>query len=133
MKKILLFSAILTVLVIFSFYISAPADSNTQERPAPKLLGINIIGPNSVPENTQNVYNIAAIYDNGSIIEVTPNADIVVAPDKYAVINLGGIIETFKQNQQEQFTIYANYRGFAVEKLVIIYPLRDKHLPIAKK
>ena len=127
MKKILLFSAILTAVVIFSFYGFATVDSNTQESPSPKLLGIDIIGPNSVPENTQNVYNVAAIYDNGSIIEVTPNAGIVVAPDKYAVINLGGIIETFKQNQQGQFTIHANYQGFEAEKLVIIYPLRDGH------
>ena len=127
MKKILLFSAILTVLVIFSFYGFAPADCGTQERPAPKLLGIDIIGPNSVPENTQNVFHVAAIYDNGSIIEVTPNADIMVAPDKYAVINLGGIIETFEQHQQEQFTIHVNYHGFEAEKLVIIYPLCNGH------
>ncbi|MCX5633415.1 MAG: hypothetical protein NTW93_07065 [Phycisphaerae bacterium] len=127
MKKILLFSAIPVVLVIFSFYIFATADSGIQERSSPKLLNIDIIGPNSVPENTQNVFHVAAIYDNGSIVEVTPDANIMVTPEKHAVINLGGIIETFKQNQQEQFTIHANYRGFATEKLVIIYPLRDGH------
>jgi hypothetical protein len=119
MKKTVLFFAILAIVSLYVFASPEPAE--------PKLTGINIIGPNSVPENTQSVFYVAAIYDNGSIVEVTPNAGITVAPDKNAVINLGGIIETFKLNRQEQFTIHAKYQGFAAEKLVIIYPLRNKH------
>lgn len=122
MKKSLLFSAGFAVLAIASFCVFA-----SPEQAEPKLLSIDIVGPNSVPENTQNVFHIAAIYDNGSIVEITPNASITVNPDKNAVINLGGIIETFKQNQQQQFTIYAKYQGLSAEKLVTIYPVRDKH------
>jgi hypothetical protein len=128
MKKIILLSTILAVLAIAGFCVFA---SSGQVKP--KLTSINIIGPNAVPENTQNVFHVAAIYDNGSIVEVTPDASITVNPDKHAVINLGGIIETFKQNQQQQFTIYAKYQGLAAEKLVIVYPLCDKHLSGAEK
>jgi hypothetical protein len=119
MNKSLLFSAVLAIAGLCVF-------ASGQQTEA-KLLSIDIIGPNSVPENTQNVFHIAAIYDNGSIIEVTPDASITVNPQKHAVINLGGIIETFKQNQQQQFTIYAKYQGFAAEKLVIIYPAQKNN------
>jgi len=120
MKKIILLSTVLAVLAIASFCVFASPEAGA------KLTGIDIIGPNSVSENTQNVFHIAAIYDNGSIVEVTPDAGITVAPQKNAVINLGGIIETFRQNQQQQFTIYAKYQGFAAEKLVTIYPSQKK-------
>jgi hypothetical protein len=121
MKKSLLFSAFIAVIAISGFYIFAFADSA-----APKLMTIDIIGPNSVSENTQNVFHIAAVYDNGSIVEVTPDASIKVDPDKHAVINLGGIVETFKLNQPQKFTIYAKYSGFEVKKQVTIYPICDK-------
>jgi hypothetical protein len=122
MKKIILLSTIVAVLAIAGLCVFA-----SPQKAETKLMSINIIGPNSVPANTQSVFHIAAVYDNGSIVEITPDAKIMVAPEKHAVINLGGIIETFKQNQQQQFTIYAKYQGLAAEKLVTIYPVGDKH------
>jgi hypothetical protein len=118
MTRTVLFSTILAVLAIAGFCVFAS--------PEVKLLNIDIIGPNTVPANTQSVFHIAAIYDNGSMVEVTPDASIKVNPDKHAVINLGGIVETFKQDQPKQFTIYAKYQGMAAEKIVTIYPARDK-------
>jgi hypothetical protein len=119
-QKSLLFSAIFSVLAIVSFCVFA-----SPQQAGVKLTGIDIIGPNSVPANTQNVFHIAAVYDNGSIVEVTPDASINVNPDKHAVIILGGIVETFKLKQEQQFTISAKYQGFAVEKRVTIYPISD--------
>lgn len=121
MKKNL-FVPIIAAAVIFSLYFFASADSS-----GGKILRIDIIGPNSVPENTQNVFHIAAIYDNNSIVEVTPDASITVNPDKNAVINLGGIIETFKLKQEKQFKICAKYQGFAAEKIVTIYPVQKNN------
>jgi hypothetical protein len=120
MKKNLLFAAFLTVLVIFSLCFAAV------KLPEPKLLGISIIGPDSVPADTQNVWNVIANFDNGSEAEVTANADVMVYPDELAVIDLGAIIETFKQtSDKEQFTIRARYQDFTVEKVVTIYRSDD--------
>jgi hypothetical protein len=50
----------------------------------------------------------------------------MVYPDKLAVIDLGAIIETFKQtSDKEQFTIRARYQNFTVEKTVTIYRSDD--------
>jgi hypothetical protein len=88
----------------------------------PKLLNINIIGPDSVPENTQNVFYVVANYDNGSKVEVTVDAGVKVVSRKCKVANLGGIVETFKLEQQKrQFTIHAKYQNIAVRKLVTVY------------
>lgn len=122
MKKTTLFSAILAVLAIASFYVFA--SSQPQK---PKLLGIDILGPNSVPEDTQNIYQVVADYDDGSMIEVTADANVTVASDECKVINLGGIVETFKLEQpQKQFTIYAHYRDLEVKKPVTIYCLKQE-------
>jgi hypothetical protein len=55
MKKNLLFAAFLTVLVIFSLCFAAV------KLPEPKLLGISIIGPDSVPADTQTSGTLSQI------------------------------------------------------------------------
>jgi hypothetical protein len=122
LNKTILFSTILAVLAIVSFY--AFASSQSQE---PKLLSINIVGPDSVPEDTQNIYQVVADYDNGSKVEVTVDADIKVVSDECKVINIGGIVETFKLKQpQKQFTIQANYRSLEAKKPVTIFAHKNK-------
>jgi hypothetical protein len=117
MKKTVLFSTMFAVLAIVSFY--AFASSQSQE---PKLTGIDILGPDSVPENTQNVYYVVAVYDNGSEVEVTADANVKVISDECKVVNIGGIVETFKLKKPEKhFTIYANYRDLEVQKPVTVY------------
>ncbi|MBU1260448.1 MAG: hypothetical protein KJ757_02400 [Planctomycetes bacterium] len=123
MKKTVLLPAILVVLAITSFYASASSQSSE-----PNLLRIDIVGPNSVLEDTQNVFCVVAVYDDGSEIEVTADADVKVVSDECKVTNLGGIVETFKLKQPEkQFTIHASYRGLEAEKPVAIYCYKKKH------
>jgi len=117
MKKTVLFSTIFAFLAIVSFYVFASAKSLV-----PELLSINIVGPESVPQDTQNIYRVVAVYDDDSIVEVTADSDIKVVSDECKVTNIGGIVETFKLKKAEkQFTIYANYRDFETEKSVTIY------------
>lgn len=117
MKKIILFSTIITVLAISSFYVFA-----SSEQSSPKLTGIDILGPDSVPENTQNVYQVVADFEDGSKVEVTADADVKVVSNECKVINIGGIVETFKlKKTKKQFTIYANYRSLEVKKPVTVY------------
>ena len=123
MKKTVLFCTVLAALAIVSFYAFA-----SSEQSSPKLTEINILGPNSVPEDTQSIFQVVAVYDNGSMIEVTADANVTVTPDEPAVINLGGIVETFKLEQpQKQFTIYAHYRDLKVEKPVTIFSLKQEN------
>jgi hypothetical protein len=123
LKKTVLFFTIIAVLAIVSLYVFASAES-----PAPELLSINILGPDSVPENTQNIYQVVADYDNGSNIEVTADADVKVISDECKVINIGGIVETFKlKKNQRQFTIHANYRDLEAKKPVTIYSHTQKN------
>ncbi len=123
MKKIVLFSTILAVLAIVSLYVFA-----SSEPARPKLTGIDLIGPNAVPENTQNVYCVDAVYDDGSRVEVTTDANVKVVSNECKVTNLSGIVETFKLEKSEKhFTICANYRDFKVKKLVTIYSCTHKN------
>ncbi|PKL48753.1 MAG: hypothetical protein CVV39_03940 [Planctomycetes bacterium HGW-Planctomycetes-1] len=117
MKKTILFSVIFTVLAAVSF--CAFAVSPAQK---PKLLEIKIVGPDSVPENTQSIFCVVAVYDDGSEVEVTADADVKVVSDECKVLNLGGIVETFKlKKPQKQFTICANYRSLEAQKPVTIF------------
>ncbi len=117
MKRAVSFSAICAVLATVSLCAFASSES-----PEPKLLRIDIIGPNSVPEDTQNIFHIVAVYDDGSEIEITADANVAVTPDKCWVTNLGGIVETFKlKTAEKQFTIYASYQGLEVQKPVTVY------------
>jgi len=122
-QKTVLFPAIFAILAILSFYVFASSQSQKL-----KLLGIYLIGPNSVPEDTQNIYCVIAVYDNGSKVEVTADSNIKIVSDECKVINIGGIVETFELKQPEkQFTIYANYRDLEVEKSVTIYSHTQKN------
>jgi hypothetical protein len=123
MKKGILFFTIPAVLAIVSFYVFA-----SPEQTRPKLTSVDILGPNSVPENTQNVYCVAAVYDDGSKLDVTLDANVKVVSDECKVINIGGIVETFKLEQPEKhFTIHANYHDFKVKKSVTIYSRTQKN------
>jgi hypothetical protein len=117
MKKTILFSAMFAVLAFISFYAFAAAP--VQEH---KLVDIKIVGPDSVPENTQNIFCVVAVYDDGSEVEVTADADVKVVSDECKVLNLGGIVETFKlKKPQKQFTICANYHSLEAQKPVVIF------------
>ncbi len=102
---------------VVSFYAFAAAPAQK-----PKLLEIKIVGPDSVPENTQNIFCVVAVYDDGSEVEVTADADVKVVSDECKVLNIGGIVETFELKKAEKhFTISANYRSFEVQKPVVIF------------
>ena len=115
--SILAVAAFVNLAAIVGLYVFVSA------RPSePKLLRIHIIGPNSVPENTQNVFYVVADYDNGSKVEVTLDAGIEIVSRKCKVVNLGGIVETFKLKQpKRQFTIQAKYGNIAATKRVTVY------------
>jgi hypothetical protein len=117
MKKTILFSVMFAVLAFVSFYAFAAAPAQQ-----PKLVDIKIVGPDSVPENTQSIFCIVAVYDDGSEVEVTADADVKVVSDECKVLNLGGIVETFElKKPQKQFTICANYHSFETQKPVVIF------------
>jgi len=122
MKKSVLFCAVIAVFAIVSIYAFA-----LPEQTAPKLTGICLVGPNSIPENTQNIYRVVAVYDNGSNVEVTVDSNINIVASECKVINIGGIIETFKlEHPEKQFTIYADYRDFKTAKSVTVYSHKRK-------
>jgi len=92
----------------------------------PSLQGINIVGPNSVPEESDTQYNVIGRYDNGSSSNITADTNLAVVPDEFAVIDANGLLATDRLYRQKEIcTIYAYYQGFSASKPVTIYPLCD--------
>ena len=90
------------------------------------LQSIEIAGPNSVPEESDSQYQVIGHYDNGSSKDVTTDANFVVAPDEFAVIDVNGLLTTYRlYRMQETCTIYADCQNLAAEKPITIYPLCD--------
>jgi 6-phosphogluconolactonase (cycloisomerase 2 family) len=91
-----------------------------------KLQSIKIVGPNSVPEESDTQYKVIGHYDNGSSKNITADANLAVAPDEFAQIEPNGLLATDRLYQiQELCTIRADYKGFSASKLVTIYPVCD--------
>ena len=98
----------------------------TAPEPATLLQSIEIVGPNSVPEESDTQYQVIGHYDNNSISDITADTNLIVAPDEFAVIDANGLLATFRlYRMQETCTIYADCQGFTASKPVVIYPLCD--------
>ena len=91
-----------------------------------EVQSIEIVGPNSVPEESGTQYKVFASYGDCGTVDITADANITVAPDEFAVIDVNGLLSTGRlYRMQETCTIYADYRGFSDSKPVVIYPLCD--------
>ena len=111
---------------IYNYALDANEVAELYDAEIPDLQSIEIAGPNSVPEESDSQYQVIGHYDNGSSKDVTADANLMVAPDEFAVIELGGILETFRlYRMQETCTIYAECQGFTALKPVKIYPVCD--------
>jgi hypothetical protein len=91
-----------------------------------KLQGIEIVGPNSVPEESDTQYKVIGHYDNGSSKNITTDANLAVAPDEFAQIDSNGLLATDRlYRMQETCTISADCQSFSASKPVTIYPVCD--------
>jgi hypothetical protein len=91
-----------------------------------KLQSIGISGPNSVPEESDTQYQVIGYYDNNSTSVITADANIIVAPDEFAMIDANGLLSTGRLYQMHEIcTIYADLKGFTASKPITIYPLCD--------
>ncbi len=89
-----------------------------------KIHSIEITGPNSVPEESDTQYQAIGHYENGSSKNITADANLTVAPDKFAAIDSNGMLATERLYRlKENCTIYADYKGVSGSKLVAIYPV----------
>jgi parallel beta-helix repeat protein len=71
------------------------------------LLGIEIVGPEEVPENFSASYRALAYYSTGSRRDVTDSTIWSVEPDTYATIDDNGLLRTKDIETPEDITIYA--------------------------
>jgi hypothetical protein len=94
-----------------------------------KLMHINIVGPNSVPEESDTQYQVTGLYDTGSNIitrDITADVNLSVAPDEFAVIDFNGLLSTDRLYRiQELCTISADCQGLSDSKPVTIYSVCD--------
>ena len=96
--------------------------------PAPgSLVGLEIVGPNEVPENFSASYKAIAHYKDDSTRDVTDSVLWVVEPDTYASIDDYGVLTTKDIVQGQLVTIRASYTegGVTVEgqKAIHIFAL----------
>jgi len=76
----------------------------------PELVCLEVVGPNSVAEESSAQYTAIAVYDNNSTKDVTEEAYWAVMPDNYADINDFGLLDTYELVMPtEDVTIYAEY------------------------
>jgi hypothetical protein len=102
------------------------ADHVVTAKPAAILRSIKIVGPNSVPEESDTQYQVIGHYDDNSTSAITADANLTAAPDEFARIDSNGLLATERlYRMQETCTIRAAYKGFSASKPVIIYSLCD--------
>ena len=76
----------------------------------PKVVGLEIEGPNEVAEQSTTQYTAIAVYDNNSTKDVTNQAYWAVMPDNYAEIDNSGLLTTDQLIMPaEDVTLYAEY------------------------
>jgi len=73
-----------------------------------ELVGLEIAGPDEVPEDSQMQYSAIALYDNNSTVDVTDDALWSVEPNVIASIE-AGLLATEKIFQPQELDIYAQY------------------------
>ena len=83
------------------------------------LIGIEIVGPAEVAENSNTTYKATAYYDIGSTKDVTASADWLVEPNDIASI-AAGLLSTEVIDLPEDITIIAEYGTEVAEKDVSI-------------
>jgi predicted outer membrane repeat protein len=71
------------------------------------LLGIEIVGPEEVPENFGADYKALALYSTGSTKDITTSTIWSVEPGTYASIDADGLLLTGDINSPQDITIYA--------------------------
>jgi hypothetical protein len=98
----------------------------TAPEPAAILQSIEIVGPNSVPEESDTQYQIIGHYDNNSTSDITSDANLIVAPDEFAQIDSNGLLSTERLYRlKELCTIKADCKGLSDSMPVTIYPICD--------
>ncbi|MHC4068842.1 MAG: LamG domain-containing protein [Planctomycetota bacterium] len=92
----------------------------------PELVGLEITGPDEVPEDSQAQYSAIALYDNNSTADVTDDAVWSVEPNEIAGIE-AGLLATEKIFQPQELEIYAQYtedgNTFEADKAVSVFAI----------
>jgi hypothetical protein len=103
-----------------AYSISQPFDTNNI------LIGIDIAGPDEVPEESVTPYQVVGNYSNGSTENITADAVLSLDSDEFATINADGILSTDRLYRPvETFTIYAESHGLSASKQITTYPVCD--------
>jgi hypothetical protein len=94
--------------------------------PEPMLTGLEIVGPNEVPDNNIAGFNAIAYYDDNSTKDVTQSAQWMVDNNEIAQIDANGILTTNELlTVEEETVISASYSeddvNVSAQKLVVVY------------
>ena len=79
------------------------------------FLGIDLIGPDEVHENSLEQYLAVASYDDGSNIDVTTMSVWSLEPPGFGSIDAGGLLNTDGVTLSGDITIRADYAGFQAQ------------------
>jgi hypothetical protein len=116
--------------LIFSKYVypgstfgSLSVDYFTAVAESQKVLqSIGIVGPNSVPEESESQYQVKAYYDDGTNEDITADSNLTVNNDEFAYFDANGLLITERlYRPREKCTISAAYDGLSASLPVTIY------------
>jgi hypothetical protein len=91
-----------------NFVVSTQMIGPALPEPEPQVLRLEIVGPNEVAEKFHAQYDAVAVYDDGSITDVTDSADWSVEPETYANIS-AGLLTTETLDLPQVITITVEY------------------------
>jgi len=90
------------------------------------LESIEIVGPNSVAEESTAQYQITGYYSDATTADLTADANFSLSSDEFASIDANGLLTTERLYRvSETCTVNANYDGLAVSMQVTIYAVCD--------
>ncbi|MCE5339523.1 MAG: LamG domain-containing protein [Planctomycetaceae bacterium] len=90
------------------------------------LDNIEIVGPNSVAEESDTQYKVTGYYSDGTSGDVTADANFTINSNQFAFIDANGLLMTERlYRPSETCTIKADCKGLAAKKQVSIYPVCD--------
>jgi hypothetical protein len=120
------FNGAIDEVIIYNRALSAAEIEELYLGEEPELVGLEITGPDEVPEDSQTQYSAIALYDNNSTADVTDDALWSVEPNVIADIE-AGLLTTEKIFQPEELEIYAQYtedgNTFDAEKAVSVFAI----------
>jgi hypothetical protein len=116
--------------IIFSKYVypgstfgSLSVDYFTAVAESQKVLQrIGIVGPNSVPEESESQYKVKAYYGDGTNEDITADSNLTVNNDEFAYFDANGVMKTERlYRPREKCIISAEYDGLTASLPVTIY------------